>query len=147
MITFRDEITISRTPEDVFAFVADLGNYSAWQDSTEEMVRTSEGPLGVGSTFRVTAKLLPMMKPTFSGRVIEYDPPNKMTMETSGGAPFSVTGSYSFQPIEGGTRMTFDGTFKMKGLLKLIEPLMSGSLRKQQTAENLKLKEILEGQP
>ncbi len=146
MITLRDEITISRTPEDVFAYFADFRNYSAWQNSTEEMVQTSEGPLGVGSTFRVTAKFLPMMKPRFSGRVIEYDPPNKMAMETSGGAPFSATGSYSFEPIEGGTRMTFNGTLTMKGLLKLTEPLMRTSLRKQGEAENRKLKEILESQ-
>ena len=146
MITFRDEITISRTPEDVFAYFADFRNYSAWQDSTEDMVQTSEGPLGVGSTFRITAKFLPLVKSRFSGRVTEYAPPNKMAMETSGGAPFSATGNYSFEPIEGGTRMTFHGTLAMKGLFKLIEPLMRNSLRKQGTAENRKLKEILEAQ-
>ena len=69
MITFRDEITVNRTPEDVFAYFADFRNYSAWQASTEEMVQTSEGPLGVGSTFRVKAKLLPVWKPRFSGSV------------------------------------------------------------------------------
>ncbi len=120
MITFRDEITINRTPEEVFAYFADFRNYAFWQDSTEEMVQTSEGPLAVGSTFRVTAKFMPMMKPTFSGRVTEYEPPNKMSMETSRGAPFSATGNYSFEPIDGGTKMTFDATLAMKGLLKLI---------------------------
>ena len=146
MITFRDEITISRPPEDVFAYFADVRNYTAWQTSTEEMVQTSDGPLGAGSTFRVTAKFLPVWKPRFSGRVTAYDAPHKMEMETSGGAPFSATASYSFEAIEGGTKMTFDGTLTMKGPLKLIEPLMRSSLKKQTAAENRKLKEILEGQ-
>ena len=109
-------------------------------------MQTSEGPLGVGSTFRVTAKFLPMMKPRFSGRVTDYDPPNKMAMETSEGAPFTATGSYSFEAIEGGTRMTVDATLEMKGLLKLIEPLMRTSVRKTGEADNRKLKEVLEGQ-
>ena len=146
MITIRSEITINRTPEDVFAYFADFRNYAAWESSTEEMVQTSEGPLGVGSTFRVTAKFMPMWSPRFSGRVTEYEPPKKMAMESGGGAPFAGGGTYSFEPIEGGTNLTFDGTMRMKSLLKLMEPLLHGSFRKQSAADLRKLKEVLEGQ-
>ena len=144
MITIRDEITINRTPEDVFAYFADFRNWSAWQDSTEEMVQTSEGPLGVGSTFRVKVKMLPLWKATIFGHVTGYESPNKMAMETGVGSPFSATGSYSFEPIEGGTKLTFDATMSMKGLLKILEPLMRSTFRKQSASETRKLKQVLE---
>ncbi len=145
MIAIRDEIAIDRTPGDVFEYVANIPNFTAWQD-VEEAVQTSEGPLGVGSTWRVRVKVLPMWKARFSGRVTEYETPNKMVIETGERSPFSATGSYSFEPIEGGTRVTFDGTMRMRGWLKLIEPLVGTSFRKQSAAELRKLKEVLEGQ-
>ena len=146
MITIHDEIAINRTPADVFAYFADLQNWPAWQESTEEMVQTSEGPLGVGSTFRVKVKMLPIWKATISGRVTGYESPNQMAMETGEGSPFSATGSYSFEASEGGTKLTFHGTLAMKGWLKLIEPLMRTVFQKQSAAETRKLKEVLEGQ-
>ena len=146
MIAIRDEIAINRTPGDVFEYVADIPNFTAWQEATEEAVLTSEGPLGVGSTFQVKTKILPIWSATISGRVTEYETPNKMVIETGERSPFSATGSYSFEPIEGGTRVTFDGTVRMRGLLKLIEPLVGTSFRKQSAAELRKLKEVLEGQ-
>ncbi len=144
MIAIHDEIAINRTPEDVFAYFADFQNWSAWQDGTEEMVQTSEGPLGVGSTFRVRVKMLPLWKATIFGRITRYESPNKMAMETGDGSPFSATGSYSFEPIEGGTKLTFDATMSMKGLLKILEPLMRSTFRKQSASETRKLKEVLE---
>ena len=146
MITFRDEIAINRAPGDVFEYVADIPNSTAWQEATEEAVQTSEGPLGVGSTFQVKTKILPIWSATISGRVTEHETPNKIVFETGERSPFSATGSYSFEPIEGGTRVTFDGTLRMRGWLKLIEPLVSTSFRKQSAAELRKLKEVLEGQ-
>ena len=146
MIEIHDEIAVNRTPEDAFGYFANFQNWPVWQEGTEEMVQTSEGPLGAGSTFRVKVKMLPMWKAAISGRVTEYEPPNKMAMETGEGSPFSATGSYSFEPIEGGTKLTFDGTLEMKGLLKLIEPLMRNMFRKQSASETRKLKEVLEGQ-
>ena len=145
MITVRAEITINRAPGDVFEYVANIENFPAWQD-VEEAAYTSEGPPGVGSTWRVRVKVLPMWKARFSGRITGYDPPHKASFESGEGAPFAAGGSYSLEPIEGGTNLTFDGTVRMRGLLKLIEPLVGTSFRKQSAAELRKLKEVLEGQ-
>ena len=102
--------------------------------------------MGVGFTFRITARLLPIWRAKLSARVTEYEPPHKMSMETTEGAPFLGKGSYMFEPIEGGTRLTFDGAFEMRGFLKLFEPLMGSTARKQTEGEIRKLKELLEGQ-
>ena len=146
MIAIHDEIVINRAPGDVFEYVVNIPNFTAWQEATEEAVQTSEGPLGVGSTFQIKMKILPIWSATISGRVTEYATPNKMAIETGERSPFSATGSYSFDPIEGGTRVTFDSTLRMRGWLKLIEPLVGTSFRKQSAAELRKLKEVLEGQ-
>jgi hypothetical protein len=44
--------------EEVFAFTADPNNDALWESTTLEAERTSEGPLGVGTTFRNTTKFL-----------------------------------------------------------------------------------------
>ena len=47
--------TVSATPEQVFAFLADLENLPVWQTGVLEAHRTSDGPMRVGATAHVTA--------------------------------------------------------------------------------------------
>jgi uncharacterized protein YndB with AHSA1/START domain len=50
----RIEITlvINRPIEEVFAFVSNSENLRRWRSTSLEVKKTSEGPLGVGGTFR-----------------------------------------------------------------------------------------------
>ena len=45
-------VVIDRPIEEVFAFVTDPDNVSLWQSTSLETEQTSEGPVGVGTTFR-----------------------------------------------------------------------------------------------
>jgi uncharacterized protein YndB with AHSA1/START domain len=51
MTRFQQSVVINRPPEQVFAFVSDLENDPQWTPGAV-MRRTSEGPLGVGTTFQ-----------------------------------------------------------------------------------------------
>lgn len=55
---FEESVQIARPPDEVFAFVADPRNDARWTPQIEEMRKTSEGSLGVGSTFEVVVNLL-----------------------------------------------------------------------------------------
>jgi carbon monoxide dehydrogenase subunit G len=52
-VTFEadGEATISRSMEDVFDYVSDPRNEPSWLPGAKTVEKTSEGPIGLGSTF------------------------------------------------------------------------------------------------
>jgi Polyketide cyclase / dehydrase and lipid transport len=44
--------TVARSPEEVFDFLVDLRNAPQWEPNCQEVVKTSDGPIGKGTTFR-----------------------------------------------------------------------------------------------
>ena len=84
MFKFEKSIMINRPQQEVFDFVTDLANDSKWQTGIVSVERTSEGPIGAGSTWRYKLK--------FMGREMEaeieltsYDPPNQASVKSIGG--------------------------------------------------------------
>ena len=66
MSRFDCSIVIKRPVEDVFAVMSDFSNGSKWASvSAEPAVKTSDGPIGVGSTWHAVGKVV--------GRKIETD--------------------------------------------------------------------------
>jgi predicted FMN-binding regulatory protein PaiB len=45
-------VTTRRAIEDVFAFLADFENVPTWNYAIVETKKTSQGPVGVGTTYR-----------------------------------------------------------------------------------------------
>ena len=58
MVTFDSAVTIKRQPQEVFAFVADPMNEPTWHRDVVTVKRTSDGPIGAGSTFVWTMKFV-----------------------------------------------------------------------------------------
>ena len=54
MDSFQNIVTIARTADEVFAFLADLRNIPKWNYAIARTVQTSPGPAGVGATYRQT---------------------------------------------------------------------------------------------
>ena len=54
MATFQNTVTIARSANEVFAFLADFGNIPAWNYAIARTVQTSPGQPGVGATYRQT---------------------------------------------------------------------------------------------
>ena len=58
MIRFEESAVIERPVADVFALAADPTNDPLWASAVAEASQTSEGPLGVGTTFEQVLRLL-----------------------------------------------------------------------------------------
>ncbi len=54
----QHSVLIDQPLEEVFAYITDVNNNSLWQSSTLETEQTSEGPIGVGTTYRSVSKFL-----------------------------------------------------------------------------------------
>jgi uncharacterized protein YndB with AHSA1/START domain len=76
MISLESEIFIDQAPEDVFAFVFEPANAAQWQEGVVLAEFTSEGLLGMGSTWRNVSKMIGR-EIDIEFEVIDYDPPHR----------------------------------------------------------------------
>jgi uncharacterized membrane protein len=142
MLKLEISTVINRPVEEVFAFVSNPENFPKWISSSSEVRITSEGPIGVGTTFRPVV--------TFLGRrmegeseVTEYEP-NRRYVEKTISGPFPVENSMTFERIEGGTRVSLTSMAEPGGFFKLAEPLLVGLVKRQFEADLARLKDLME---
>ena len=55
MISTQVSIVINRPLEEVFAYLSDLENNMNWRAGMIEAKKTSAGPIGVGTTYRLVS--------------------------------------------------------------------------------------------
>jgi uncharacterized membrane protein len=142
MIQHDVSIHLNRPVDQVFAFLADPAKQPAWQSDLIEIEQLTEGPMRVGTRFREVRRL--GRRPTeYQAEVIAYEPDKRFALRVISGP--RVTLSYSFEAEEGGTRLRYQFVMHTSGMMRVIEPLIVRSLRKQSASDFAKLKGILEG--
>jgi len=144
MTRFQQSVVINRPLEQVFAFVSDLENDPQWTPGAV-MRRTSQGQLGVGTTFQQHDRFMGR-RMDLSLEVTDYEPPHKIGLKTISG-PLSFGGTRMFEPVgEAATRVTFVGEGHAPGMLKLAEPLLAAAGERRLRAQLGNLKRLLEAQ-
>lgn len=115
---------VSRPIEEVFSFAADLENDPKWHPRCLESKRTTEGPLGVGTKYREVYNFMGRLEILME--ITEFEPNKKVAFKgTPTGGPMAPQDVITFQQVEGGTRVTYLTTPVVRGLFKLLDPLMS----------------------
>jgi uncharacterized protein YndB with AHSA1/START domain len=138
---FENTVRIDRPVEDVFAFLADFENIPKWNYAIVETHRLSEGPVGVGTTYRQVRSVPSRSEETFE--VTEFEPNRRLAIH-GGFGPLEGTMTYDLEPDDGGTRLTNSAQLEGRGLAKLAAPLASGRIA-EAVSENLTaLKQLLE---
>ena len=142
MATIEISTVINRPVEEVFAFASNYENNSKWISGVIEVKKTSEGPIGVGTTYRTVL--------TFLGRRVEseaecteYEPNRRYAMKSTSG-PFPVENRTTFERAEGGTWVTFSTVAEPGGFFKLAEPLLVSMVKRQFEADFANLKDRME---
>ena len=136
MLSEENSVVINRPRSDVFAFVADHENDPKWRPGVMDIKRASgegqgavytqgvQGPMGkrIAADFEVTA----------------YQDGTLLAFRTLAG-PVRPEGSYRFEDVDGGTRVTFSLNANLRGAQKLMAPMVGKSMRNQVAAlDNLK---------
>ena len=141
MINVQVSIVINRPLEEVFVFLSNLENNLKWRSGMIKAEKISEGPVGVGTTYRLINSLF--------GRwvegeavVIEYELNRKYATMNKSGLPIKT--QRMFEPAEGGTKVTFSVETELGGFFKLVEPLMAKIGKRRLTADAIKVKNIIE---
>jgi uncharacterized membrane protein len=139
---FELGIVINRPIEEVFAVLANLENDVKWRREWVDARKTSGGPIGVGSTFRLVGQFLRWRSET-EYEVIEYER-NRITTWKAVSGPLPLTFRRTFEPVEGGTRVTIRYEAEPRGFLKPAMPLFARMGKRQLEGDFPKLKELME---
>jgi uncharacterized protein YndB with AHSA1/START domain len=144
MARIEESVEIKRPADKVFAYVTDAKSFPQWDSATLEAEQTSPGQVGVGATLRGAHRVMGR-RWVWTAKVTEYEP-NKKWGGTISFRSMLIEEHVTFDPVEGGTKVTFVYEMKVGGFLKLLSPIGVSTMRKQ-TKENLSnLESILEAQ-
>ncbi len=144
MERIEHSVVINRPAEEVFAFMADIEKQALWAGPVSESRQTSEGPLGVGTTYtQVTHLLGRRMESNFE--VTEYEPNRKFSSKTTSG-PMEIQSTLTVEAADGGTKVNLVAAVETGGFFRLAEPVFVSTVKRQVATDIRTLKDLLEGQ-
>ncbi len=143
MARLESSVTINRPVEEVFAFLSNYENDPKWSSATVEATKTSEGPIGVGTTWRSVSEFLGRRSES-ELEYIEYELNRKIAIKQISG-PYPHTFQVTLDLVEGGTKVNFVGEFEFGGFFgRIAAPLFMRIAKRQLEAGFVKLKRLME---
>ena len=137
----RREVAIARPVPEVFAFVSDPANLSAWQPGVVE-VRREPGELAAGSRF---VEVRHFMGTRFESTVeiAELEPDRTFTIRVVDGH-VPVTIRHTFEEADGGTWLMLSGRAAPKGAMRFAAGAMTRAADHEAKGNLERLKALLE---
>lgn len=141
MIQHEVTIHLDRPVEQVFAFLMDTSKLSTWQSNLIKSEALTEGPLRMGSRFREVRRI-GGKESEIQGEITAFEPNRRLETKTVTRPQARV--SYVLESERDGTRLHYKFTLETGGLMRLLEPMIASSIKKD-TAEDFEtLKRLLE---
>ncbi|HLY48697.1 MAG TPA: SRPBCC family protein [Solirubrobacteraceae bacterium] len=122
MARYHASTDTQQAPEAVFTYLSDFSTAAEWDPGVVEAERLDDHPIGEGTRFRLVAEFIGRRSP-LTYRIVEYDPPHRITF-LGENATVTSRDRIAFEPVEDGTRVTYDADLQLKGLLRVIDPLL-----------------------
>ena len=125
MTTLHERIETPLALDDAFAYVADFANSHEWDPGVATSERVDDGPVGVGSRFRLGVRLGPRVA-SMEYRITVFEPPNRVVLVGSGSG-VSAVDEIRFERFASGTRLDYTADIRLGGLLRLLQPFLGGA--------------------
>ena len=146
MQKFTLNVFINRPLQEVFDFLSEPANLSKWNRNFASAEWTSSHAPGLGSTYKVLAKMSGGKNEGLF-QITQWDPPQRYSYQSISRLPFpleSIESAVTLAPKENGTQITFESQFGLVGILKFAEGMFS-KLAKKGDGENFDtVKRLLE---
>ena len=140
MIKATSSIHVARPPEHCFDFIADLHNEPAFNPDASDIVKTTPGPIGLGTVYTETVKPLGH----FEVEIDRYERPRILGFDARNGKAH-IPVRFEFEPAGGGTELHVDLEMHFRGPVRLLEPIMRPMVRRiYEKQRKPKLKAALE---
>ena len=144
MTPITGSVEISRPPQDVFDYIADLSRHREWQTGLEKVDVQTEGPTRVG-TKAVDTRHLPGGARDIPYEITDCDAPRRLAFQVTDG-PIRPVGSLTLTSLDNGTRTRVDFAmeFHGHGLGVVLLPIANRDARKHVPDDMAALKQRLE---
>lgn len=142
-VTVEHEVVIRRPVGEVFDFVSDSEHLPAWTAGVKRVSRSSPGPIGVGTTYRVVAKMLGRrVESTYE--VTAYEPDRLVALRMTSPL-FAFEETYRFEPEDAGrTVVQVEADVHPSGALRFLGPLLGLAMQRQVQSDHRRLRSTLE---
>jgi hypothetical protein len=141
---FQASIVINRPLHTVFATVADFENWPKWEGSFSEVKRQSPNSDMAGAIYWCKRKSPSIAESRFI--VSEYEPDKKLGINGDWVGFLKPVASFYFESVSEGTRVTCIGRPQLRGLFRLLQPMMTVMGRRLNEEYLGNLKRLAEGQ-
>jgi uncharacterized protein YndB with AHSA1/START domain len=136
-------VMIARPMEDVFAALVALDELAPKIDPTvESVLKTPDGPVGPGTTFRLRQRNLGKVRETTT-RFTAVEPNRKIEFEAEIG-PMRPKCDLTFEQTDSGTRVTFRGDSNPPAPFKLLSPFLNRKGQQVWSQRLARIKAVLE---
>lgn len=126
MARYVSTVQTSRTPEEAFAFMADVPRFSAWDPGVSHGAQAVGAGLEVGSAFDLTIRSrVPMV---LRYVVVACEPPRRFTMIAETMFLRSVD-EIVVEPGPAGAVVTYDATLTLRGPLGLFDGFLARAFK------------------
>src|SRR3954454_13020810 len=142
---FSGSAVVDRPIDEVFAFLADGTNDPKFGPRVQEIKKTTDGPIGVGTVYESTVKDAGMTS-SRAFELTQFEQPAKIRWtERSTNAITVPEGGYDLEPAgDGATKMTIFNNFEGHGFGKVILPLATRAAKKDADAFAGRIKAAVE---
>jgi len=127
MTVLNEELVVRRPLDEVFDLIGDFANAEVWDPGVEESRAITEGPVRVGSTYELivvfNGRRLPM-----TYEVTAYDPPRRVVLRGTG-STVNALDDIRLEATGDGTRILYTADLRLKGILRVAEPLLGSRFR------------------
>ena len=142
MARIEESVIINSPAEKVFTYTTEAKNWPKWHTSMPEAGQTSDGPVGIGTTFKGKNRMMGLTQ-AYTAKTTEYEPYKKWGKVIDSGNVI-IDDKLIFEPAEGGTKFTLVYDVKVGGFLKLLSSMIFSALQKQLKQDMSNIKSILE---
>ncbi|MEA2220176.1 MAG: hypothetical protein QOJ35_2802 [Solirubrobacteraceae bacterium] len=134
------DVLIDRSPEVVFAYLADAANDRAWRPGVLEIALVSGA--GVGTRYRQVVGGPGGRRVDADIEITACEPPTRLAFRTISG-PVRPTGGYVLEDVDGATRVRLTLSVELTGLKKALSPMVSRTMATE-VGNLANLKRVLE---
>jgi uncharacterized protein YndB with AHSA1/START domain len=139
----EQSFSVDRPPEIVFDYLTDPSRLAEWQTSKTSVEQLTEGPPKLGT--RVRERTKPPGGKEFE-QVVEFtafERPRRVHVHIVEG-PYPIDGTWSFEPEGDGTRVHFVAEGNLRGVMRMVEPLVKRMLGRRMAGYHANLRRNLE---
>jgi uncharacterized protein YndB with AHSA1/START domain len=135
--------TVRAAPDEVFRFLADLENWPRWQSDMKSTTLAGGQAGEVGATYRYVSKA---MGQTFDStvRLVRVNAPREVAFEGEWSGMIRPSGRYLVEPAAEGSRVTLNPRPEVRGIGRIMEPLIAFMGRRLNREHLEALRRVLE---